>query len=100
MYGTSLIDAFLLAGTRAMAEKSASGGKDGGAKWPTFPGDNPTLVALDVYLRHFNEELQSLEAAYVIAGRVALWWIASANSLFPFPIVYIYIIVYINIIIS
>ena len=64
MYGTSLIDAFLLAGTRAMAEKSASGGKDGGAKWPTFPGDNPTLVALDVYLRHFNEELQSIEAAY------------------------------------
>jgi len=69
MYGTSLIDAFLLAGTRAMAEKSASGGKDGGAKWPTFPGDNPTLVALDVYLRHFNEELQSIEAAYVIAGK-------------------------------
>ena len=52
-----------------MAEKSASGGKDGGAKWPTFPGDNPTLVALDVYLRHFNEELQSIEAAYVIAGK-------------------------------
>ena len=52
-----------------MAEKSASGGKDGGAKWPTFPSDNPTLVALDVYLRHFDEELQSHEAAYVIAGK-------------------------------
>ena len=77
MYGTSLIDAFLLAGTRAMAEKSASGGKDGGAKWPTFPGDNPTLVALDVYLRHFNEELQSIEAAYVIASPSCSFWRAA-----------------------
>ena len=53
-----------------MAEKSASGGRDGGAKWPTFPGDDPTLPELDDFLRHFNDELQSHEAMHLIAGNI------------------------------
>ena len=80
MYGTSLIDSFLLAGTKAMTEKSASGGRDG-AKWPTFPGDDPTLPALDAYFRHFDDELQSHEAAYLIAGQTPPSLIGLAASI-------------------
>ena len=49
-----------------MSEKAASGGRDG-AKWPT-------------YFRHFDDELQSHEAAHILAGKTPPSLIGCSSS--------------------
>ena len=72
-----------------MSEKAASGGSNGG-KWPVFPCEDPTHPALDLYFRHFDDELQSHEAVHLIIGTtppslIGLSAAISTAALVPVP---------------
>lgn len=72
-----------------MSEKAASGGSNGG-KWPVFPCEDPTHPALDLYFRHFDDELQSHEAVHLVIGTtppslIGLSAAISTAALVPVP---------------